>query len=104
MKTLNNINYIITDNVLSIIDSYKVKSLKQMINFLKDLRNQYPSKPKSMIIFKRSLFSMINEWRVHNLLYTLNYQTHRTKSVDIDDEPIYRKILYTLLSPFYIHF
>lgn len=52
-------------------------------------------------IHRRTMFSLINEWRVHNLLYELNIERDRTESVDLDvDQPWYMKVLYTVISPF----
>lgn len=35
---------------------------------LNEIKNQLKHRPNN-IIHKRSLFSMVNEWRAHNLLY-----------------------------------
>lgn len=92
----------ISEDNTSIIDSYKVKSIRDMKGILSEIRSEADS---SMAVNNRSIFSMINEWRVHNLLYTFNIQRNRTKSVDLDTrQPWYMRITYTVLSPFYLHF
>lgn len=92
-----------------ILDSYKVKSISDMRGVLKEIRNEvwavddinrYPQ-----AIHYRTLFSMVNEWRVHNLLYSLGILRDRVGSVDLNtNQPWYIKLLYTVLSPFYFHF
>ena len=60
---------------------------------------------KSMAIHRRSVSSMIKEWRVHNLLYSLNIQRDRTGSVDLNTgQPWYVRAAYSILSSFYLHF
>lgn len=60
---------------------------------------------KTLAIHNRSVSSMVNEWRVHNLIYSLGIFKDRTKSVDLNiGQPWYIKALYTILSPFYFHF
>lgn len=56
-------------------------------------------------INKRGVWGMVHEWRTHNLLYALNIQRDRTRSVDLNlNQPWYIKVAYPLLSPFYLHF
>lgn len=60
---------------------------------------------KPMAIHRRSISSMIKEWRVHNLLYSLNIQRDRTGSVDLNTgQSWYVRAVYSILSPFYLHF
>lgn len=74
-----------------------------MKNILKETKRE--ANDKLLAINKRSNFSMINEWRVHNLLYSLNIQRDRTRSVDLNiGQPWYINMLYTIISPFYFHF
>ena len=87
-----------TDNT-SIIDSYRIKRINDMINVLKKIRNTCDN---SYAIHKRSIFGMVNEWRVHNLLYFLHIKRRRTGTVDLNiNQSIWAKIAYTLLSVFY---
>lgn len=86
----------------SILDSYKVKNIRDMKGILNKIRSEAD---ESMAVNNRSNFSMINEWRVHNLLYSFNIQRARTKSVDLNTgQSWYIKAMYTILSPFYLHF
>lgn len=84
-------------------DSYKVKRIKDMKGIL--LAIQHELEGNDMAINNRSIDSMINEWRVHNLFYSLSIKKDRTKSVDLDiNQPWYIKLGYKVLSIFYLHF
>ena len=86
-----------------ILDSYTVKGIEDMKGILTEIRHEVSE--NDMAIHNRSIFSMINEWRVHNLLYSLNIQRNRTRSVNLNTgQPWYVVALYTILSPFYLHF
>ena len=51
------------------------------------------------------MFSLLNEWRTHNLLYSLGVQKERTASVDLEsNQSWYMTVAYAILSPFYLHF
>ena len=89
-------------NCTTIWDSYQVESYKDMKEII------YCIKPEVSLedaINTRRVSSMIHEWRVHNLLYSLGIFKRRTKSVDLDiNQPWYLKVLYTIISPLYLHF
>ena len=85
-----------------IIDSYKVKNKWDMKFILYKIRDIVS---KDNAIYNRSISSMVNEWSVHNLLYSLGIQKIRTKDVDLNiDQPWYIKVGYFLLSPIYFIF
>lgn len=92
---------IISQNNLKIIDSYKIKTIKNMKYVIDSARQKCD---ESYVIHKRSMYSLINEWRAHNLLYDLHIQRERTKDVDLDNETLLRKICYSILSIFYLHY
>ena len=93
------INVLLSINNTSIIDSYRIRSIHDMVNVLKRIRNTCDN---SYAIHKRSIFGMVNEWRVHNLLYFLHIKRRRTGTVDLNiNQSIWTKIAYTLLSVFY---
>ena len=51
------------------------------------------------------MFSLLNEWGTHNLLYSLGVQKERTASVDLEsNQSWYMTVAYAILSPFYLHF
>lgn len=92
----------ISDDNTTIFDSYKVHNYSDMrgiINAIKDEAN------KLCAIHNRSVSGMIYEWRVHNLLYSLNICKDRTKDVDLEsNQPWYMKTIYFILSPLYFNF
>lgn len=93
------INVLLSNNNTSITDSYRIKRINDMVNVLKKIRNTCDN---SYAIHKRSVFGMVNEWRVHNLLYFLHIKRRRTGTVDLNiNQSIWAKIAYTLLSVFY---
>lgn len=93
------INVLLSANNTSITDSYRIRRIDDMVNVLKKIRNTCDN---SYAIHKRSIFGMVNEWRVHNLLYFLHIKRRRTGTVDLNiNQSILAKIAYTLLSVFY---
>ena len=93
------INVLLSTNNTSIKDSYRIRRINDMVNVLKKIRNTCDD---SYAIHKRSIFGMVNEWRVHNLLYFLHIKRRRTGTVDLNvNQSIWAKIAYTLLSVFY---
>lgn len=92
----------ISDNNIAIYDSYKITSLSDMKQFLIHLKARFY--PYSSIN-NRTMFSLLNEWRTHNLLYSLGVQKERTASVDLEsNQSWYMTVAYAILSPFYLHF
>ena len=73
------IECICSSNNVHIINSFEVTKIKSMIIILKNLRKEFPY---IKVVHNRSLFSLINEWRAHNLLYNLGLFKSKTKDVD----------------------
>ena len=93
------INVLLSTNNTSIKDSYRIRRINDMVNVLKKIRNTCDD---SYAIHKRSIFGMVNEWRVHNLLYFLHIKRRKTGTIDLNvNQSIWVKIAYTLLSVFY---
>ena len=91
----------VTKNNTHITDSYKVKNKGVMFSILMNTRIKY-SNNSDLAIHKRTLDSMVREWRAHNFLYEIKYKRERTKDVDLDiNEPWYRKTGYFILSLLY---
>lgn len=85
-----------------IFDSYKVKRISDMKYILNSIREEVTDE---YAINQRSIFGMISEWRVHNLLYSLGVSKLRTRAVNLNvGQPWYIKTLYAILSIFYLHF
>ena len=98
MKEL--VKYHVTPNNVTIYDSYKVTHTGDMEYLIQKIRYNYPL--NNYIINKRSMSSLINEWKAHNLLYDLHLFRSHTRNVDLNNEPWYRKVIYQILSKFYI--
>ena len=75
------INVLLSTNNTSITDSYRIRRINDMVNVLKKIRNTCAN---SYAIHKRSIFGMVNEWRVHNLLYFLHIKRRKTGTVDLN--------------------
>jgi hypothetical protein len=107
--TINYNNYIVkvvlSSSNTNIEASWRLKSISDMKAFLLLVRDEISTSEYKYAVQDRSLFSMINEWRVHNLCYSLGIYKSRTCSVDLNiGSPWYIKTLYTILSPLYLHF
>lgn len=94
------IEFSISDEVVYIHNSYKVKTIPEMEYIIMTLRIKYPS----CKVLKRSNNSLINEWRTYNLFYTLGLFEDHVKDVCLSAKPWYINIMCTLLSPLYLHF
>lgn len=71
-----------------------------MKNILESIKKEVST---DMAINKRSIKGMVREWRVHNLLYSLNIMKDRTGTVDLEiNQSWYMKTLYSILSIFYL--
>ena len=93
----NNVyNYNVSDYCWSIIDSYKVKSRKDMQAILEYLSDNHG------LLSGRTIKDMVYEWCVHNLFYDLHLFRSHTETVDMEaNQKKYLKILYKCFSIFY---
>lgn len=90
----------LSESCTSIIDSYRIKKIKDMKNIINMVREQ--NSDPNLCINKRKIFGMITEWRSHNLLYALGIQRERTKTVDLEEkQSFFLKIAYFIMSIFY---
>lgn len=94
------IEFSISDEVVFIRDSYKVKTIPEMEYIIMTLRIKYPS----CKVLERSNESLINEWRTYNLFYTLGLFKDHTKNVCLNANLGCINIMCALLSPLYLHF
>ena len=60
---------ILTEENTQIVDSCEVKSKEEMMDYLTQLREN--ASPE-MAINQRSMESLVDEWRTHNLFYGLH--------------------------------
>lgn len=89
-----------TEGNTHIEESYKVKSIKMMRAILTS-RREAPIL-SGLAITKRSVLSMLMEWRAHNLLHALGVARSRTESVDLDyPQAWYYKVGYFVLGCLY---
>lgn len=89
-------------NNTTVFNSYRIKTIKDMTNFLSFIREEVQDKCS---VHTLSINEMVNEWRVHNLLYSLGFYKEKVQHVDFNsDKTWYGKLTYFLLSPFYLHF
>ena len=73
------INVLLSTYNTSIIDSYRIRKINDMVKVLKKIRNTCNN---SYAIHKRSIFGMVNELREQNLGYILHKKKKRTNTVD----------------------
>jgi hypothetical protein len=92
---IDKVEVVLSDNVATINNSYKIKKLSHMIDVVKWLKTY--DKP----VTQQSLFIMVAEWRAHNLLYWLNIEKDRTAHVDINLNNWKMKLAYAVVSIFY---
>ena len=84
----------IYDDYVTIWNSYKITNLSHMKEVIETIR-QYSR------IYNRTDFQLLSEWRGHNLLYDLNYETVKTKDVNFNPDILWHedciyKIMYFL--------
>ena len=92
---LDYIHITLSDSVITILDSYKVKRLKHMREVI-DWVKTYDT-----TVCKRSWISLVSEWRAHNLLYWLGIEKDRTTHCDLNNESSIRRVLYFIGSLVY---
>lgn len=92
-----------TEDNTHIESSYKIKKIGAMRALLESHRDSPVY--SGMAITKRSVSSMIMEWRAHNLLHALGVARSRTESVDLDyPQAWYYKVGYFVLGCLYPRF
>lgn len=92
--------YTLSKDNLHIDDSYLIKNTKEMKEFINKLKVENPD--DEFVINKRCVYSLVNEWCAHNLLYICNFKVDHTKDVDLNiEETTLRKIGYFFLRYIY---
>ena len=94
---LDEVETLVAENAVTIYNSYKIKKykhMKEVVEWIKEYCHLTS-------VTDRSDFSLIAEWRAHNLLYWLGYERDRTMHCDLNNEQWYRKIGYFFLSLIY---
>ena len=72
---------------IKIIDSYKIKSIKDMSNIIEILK-QYNNEFESGNRFKRDNFTMLVEWLIHNACYYNGIRIDNTKDTDFNNNEL----------------
>lgn len=85
-----------SDPDMKIINSYVVDNkdeMRDVIALLCLYEEMYPSS------WDRTEDAMYIEWKVHNLLHSINYETDRTMDVDLNnaDETLYSNLIFKIL-------
>jgi hypothetical protein len=89
----------ISKNNVHINHSIKIKRRKEMTEIIDMIKQKLPEHEINNV----STFLCVQEWGVHNLLYSLGLYRDRTRDLDIDtNKPWYMKIIYYILGFLYM--
>ncbi len=91
--------YKFTPENVTIYNSHLIRNEKEMEACLLKIRQENPA--EGAVIHRRSITSLVNEWKAHNFLYDLSLYRSHTVHVDLNDEPWQRRLAYWLLARFY---
>ena len=97
MCRVDNIDYVVTENCVTIYESHKIHKWN-MCCVLKEIKKKHGAETS---VFKRSIFSLKMEWIAHNFLYNIGYKRSQTANVDLDnpcDHPEWMYIIAGLLT------
>lgn len=95
--------YTVTKDNIHIKDSYKIVRKEDMIRVLSEIQADYITDHNDYFFFHIPFKGMIDEWRTHNLLYDLHIFRSHTKDVDINKHKWHIRVLYAILSLFYMY-
>lgn len=91
------IDYNLTNNCLTISNSYKITD-KDIMNHELEIIREKEYENKYEILNNRTNNDLIKEWRAHNLLYKLNIFRSHTKTVDLEyPQKWYYKLIWKIL-------
>ena len=98
MKT--EIEYSVTKDNIHIKDSYKITKEDDMVRVLTKIKITYYS--SAYFFYMMPYRTLIDEWKAHNLLYDFHLFRSHTKDADLNKNPWYIKVVYSILSRLYI--
>ena len=75
----------VTTSCGTVYNSYKLYKSKDIIQYLQELRNTLED-PR-LAINQRDFYSMVREWKAHNILHAMHIKRERTGSVDLETTP-----------------
>ena len=83
-------------NNIKIINSYKIKTKKEMESFLEEVFEKAP-----IYQTKRTMGSLLREWKSHNRFYDKGLFISHTKACDLEsNEASYRRFFYFFFGRF----
>lgn len=83
------------DNI-KIIDSYKIQKRKDIKEAIIEILDK-----STLYYTKRSIGSLVREWRCHNRFYNMGLFVSHTKDCDLEaKEALYRRFVYFFLGRF----
>lgn len=83
-------------NNIKVIDSFKIEKKKEIREAVIEILEK-----GSLYYTKRSIGSMVREWKFHNRLYKLGLFISHTKDCDLEaNEALYRRFIYFFFGKF----
>lgn len=93
---IKGLNVQVFPNNIKIIDSYKIKTKKEMKEFLLEV-----FKKATIYKTRRTMGSLLREWKCHNRFYKKGILISRTKDCDLESkEALYRRFFYFFFGRF----
>ena len=93
------LNYTISDNILSIHESWQINSLRGIALTLQRIRSEQAGTERP--ILRRTDRNIIEEWIVHNFFYDLHVLRAHTRTVDLEyPQRWYFRIAYHIVATF----
>lgn len=81
---------------IKIYDSWKIKKKKEMKECIIEILYKAP-----IYNTRRSVNSMVREWRTHNIFYNHGWLLSHTKDCDLEsNEKLYRRFFYNIFGRF----
>lgn len=93
---VNGLKIEVTPTNIKIIDSWKITKRKVMKEMIKEILYKAP-----IYSTKRSIGSLVREWRSHNIMYNIGWFIRHTKDCDLEsNEALYRRFIYFIMGRF----
>ena len=90
------LNVQVSSENIRIVDSYKIKTKKEMKSFLEEVFEKAP-----IYKTKRTMGSLLREWKCHNRFYDKGLFINHTKDCDLEsNEALYRRFFYFFFGRF----
>ena len=90
------LNVQVSPENIKIVDSYKIKTKKEMKSFLEEVFKKAP-----IYKTKRTMGSLLREWKCHNRFHKRGIFVSHTKDCDLESkEALHRRFFYFFLGRF----